>query len=63
MPVVVAVPTGGNDVLGYIETTITPRDEVFGGGLKKAHILDGDGVSLCKLLGIVMPHWLATIET
>lgn len=63
MTVVVAVPTCGNDVFRAIGSAFTPRDEMLGGGLKVAHPVERDAVMRCKLLGIVPPHRLTTIET
>jgi hypothetical protein len=62
VPMLVAVPTGGDDVLPTVFTTVLSGFEVLGRALERLGLSGCDAVGASKCLGVVFPHGPVAID-
>ena len=63
MALIIAVPAGSDDIQYRDLPTLAVSREMLACTFQKADLIQGEFVVGCKLLGIVLPHLCATIET
>jgi hypothetical protein len=63
MTLLIAVPTGRDDVGSYSATSISTRHQMLGGALKDPGLSQSDGAPGREEEGVVCPHRHATVIT